>query len=74
MPIRNEPGDEMYPYPVWVTQKSNKSVPIVHAFAFTKYLGRIIVTLDDSGSVIAAEGNPILLDYTHSKSNTIVSL
>ena len=49
-------------YPLIITQKSGKKVPIVHAYAYTKYLGRIFLEFDDNGEVISADGNLILLN------------
>jgi len=37
-------------------------VPVVQAYAYSKYLGELTVTFDDAGNVTAAEGEPILLD------------
>lgn len=52
-------------YPVIVTQKkTNRTVLIVQAAAFTKYLGNLTVWFDEQGEVADWEGNPILLDYT----------
>lgn len=65
-PPSTETAEEEYPF--WVTQKSGKRVPIVQSSAFTKYFGKLIVTLNDTGAVVAAEGNSILLDHTHAKS------
>ncbi|KAK6640781.1 hypothetical protein RUM44_012478 [Polyplax serrata] len=50
-------------YPVMVTQESGRKVPIVQAYAFTKYLGKIDVEFDEKGEVVEAKGNPILLNY-----------
>lgn len=50
------------PYPVMVENPDGKNVPIVQAYAYGKFLGEIKVTWDDDGNVIAAEGEPILLD------------
>ena len=44
-------------YPVMVND-----VPIVQAYAYGKYLGKLEVTFDDDGNVTSAEGEPILLD------------
>lgn len=57
----NEKATEKYPYVV--VQKSGKKVPVVQAYAYTKYLGKLMVTFDDAGNVISAKGNPIQLDY-----------
>lgn len=35
---------------------------VAQAYAYTKYLGHLTVTLDDAGSVTAANGDPMLLD------------
>jgi len=37
-------------------------VPVVQAYAYTKYLGELTVTFDDEGNVTSAAGEPILLD------------
>ena len=52
----NEDGSN-YSYPEMVG-----NVPVVQAYAYSKYLGKIEVTFDDDGNVISAEGDPILLD------------
>ena len=45
------------PYPMMAG-----GVPVVQAYAYSKYLGELTVTFDDEGNVISAEGEPILLD------------
>lgn len=52
------------PYPYVVTQTSGKEVPVVQAYAYTKYIGRLNVTFDASGDLIAHSGQPLLLDDT----------
>lgn len=52
----NEDGSN-HSYPTMVG-----NVPVVQAYAYSKYLGKIEVTFDDDGNVISAEGDPILLD------------
>jgi 5'-nucleotidase/UDP-sugar diphosphatase len=44
-------------YPVMVG-----AVPVVQAYAYSKYLGELSVTFDDAGGVTSASGDPILLD------------
>ncbi|XP_032791055.2 snake venom 5'-nucleotidase isoform X2 [Daphnia magna] len=51
-------------YPTIVTQPSGRTVPVVQAFAFGKYLGNLMVTFNDDGEVIATAGLPILMDKT----------
>jgi 5'-nucleotidase len=52
----NEEGSN-YSYPEMIG-----SVPVVQAYAYTKYLGKLTVSFDGSGNVTSASGNPILLD------------
>lgn len=51
------------PYPTWVTNEvTGDLVPIVQAYANSKYVGELQVTFDDEGRVIFAEGDTKLLD------------
>jgi 5'-nucleotidase len=50
------------PYPTLVKNPSGKDVPIVTAYAYSKYLGDLTVTFDDAGVVTASSGAPKLLD------------
>ncbi|GEO86077.1 MULTISPECIES: 5'-nucleotidase C-terminal domain-containing protein [Alphaproteobacteria] len=50
------------PYPTLVKNPSGKDVPIVTAYAYSKYLGDLKVVFDDAGTVKTAEGAPKLLD------------
>jgi 5'-nucleotidase len=50
------------PYPLMAPAAGGGTVPVVHAYAYGKYLGEVTLTLDDAGRVTAAEGEPILLD------------
>lgn len=60
----NPPSTEVPagPYPYMVKSDDGRNVPVVQAFAFGKYLGYLKVTFDDVGTVIKADGNPILMD------------
>ncbi len=49
-------------YPVRIENPSGQSVPIVQAYAYSKYLGELRVTFDDDGNVIRAGGEPHLLN------------
>lgn len=53
--MTNTDGGE--PYPTMVGE-----VPVVTAYAYTKYLGHLEVTFDDEGNVIESGGDPLLLD------------
>ncbi|XP_043280622.1 apyrase [Venturia canescens] len=49
-------------YPVEVRQKdTNRTVLIVQAAAYTKYLGNLTVWFDNDGEIVDWEGDPILL-------------
>lgn len=50
------------PYPVLVKSEDGRTVPVVQAYAFGKYLGYLKVTFDDRGNVVESRGNPILLN------------
>ncbi|XP_066994562.2 apyrase [Anabrus simplex] len=49
-------------YPVMVRQSSGRLVAIVQAGAYSKWLGNLTAWFDEQGELVAAEGNPILLD------------
>ncbi|MBD3764504.1 MAG: 5'-nucleotidase C-terminal domain-containing protein [Rhodobacterales bacterium] len=48
-------------YPTMVS-RGNDVVPVVQAYAYTKYLGHLELTFDDAGNLIHAGGDTILLD------------
>ncbi|MDQ0419080.1 5'-nucleotidase [Peteryoungia aggregata LMG 23059] len=50
------------PYPTMVKNPAGKDVPIVQAYAYSKYLGDLTVVFDDAGVVKTATGEPKLLD------------
>lgn len=50
------------PYPTLVKNPGGTDVPIVQAYAYSKYLGDLKVIFDDNGVVTSAEGAPQLLD------------
>ncbi len=51
-------GDDGTPsYPEMVD-----GTPVAQAYAYSKYIGHLVVTFDDAGNVTAVSGDPILLD------------
>lgn len=62
--LSNTDEKALGPYPTIVKNPSGKDVPIVQAYAYSKYLGDFSVTFDDAGNIIKAAGEPILLDKT----------
>ncbi|MCQ0971871.1 5'-nucleotidase/apyrase family protein [Paracoccus sp. TK19116] len=49
-------------YPTMVAGPDGSEVPIATAYAYSKYLGHLVLTFDDDGNLTSAEGEPILLD------------
>ncbi|MEM0978408.1 MAG: 5'-nucleotidase C-terminal domain-containing protein [Pseudomonadota bacterium] len=56
------------PYPLMVG-----SVPVVQAYAYSKYLGHLTVTFDDAGNVVSATGEPFLIDANTPKDAEIAA-
>ncbi|XP_011551567.3 protein 5NUC isoform X4 [Plutella xylostella] len=49
------------PYPTMVQQASGKMVPVVQAYAYTKYMGKLHLIFDAEGEIAHFDGNPIVL-------------
>ncbi|XP_072396631.1 protein 5NUC-like isoform X2 [Diabrotica undecimpunctata] len=49
------------PYPTVITQPSGKKVPVVQAYAYTKYLGILNLTFSEMGDILSYSGQPELL-------------
>lgn len=62
------------PYPTYVSQASGRSVPVVQAYAYTKYFGKLLLTFDSDGEVIRADGLPLLLDVTVPQDEHVLSI
>lgn len=60
--------DPVGPYPV-IVKRGEQIVPVVQAYAFTKYLGKLILTFNTENRLINAVGGPILLDQTIPQGN-----
>ncbi|AGT07722.1 bifunctional metallophosphatase/5'-nucleotidase [Paracoccus aminophilus] len=52
------------PYPTLVKNPNGAEIPVVTSYAYGKYLGHLVLTWDDKGKLIKAEGEPILLDHS----------
>ncbi len=48
-------------YPTYASQEDGTLVPIVQAYAYSKYVGHLVLTFDDDGNVSYAEGDTILV-------------
>lgn len=51
-------------YPTVIVQPSGKKVPVVQAYAYTKYMGVLKIKIDDNGRVTSFKGQPMLLNST----------
>lgn len=51
------------PYPV-IEKRGEQIVPVVQAYAFAKYLGKLVLTFNGEKRLVSAVGGPILLDQT----------
>ena len=58
-------------YPTIIKQPGGRAVPVVQAFAFTKYLGSVNLNIDEQGEVSQINGKPILLDYSIEQSRAL---
>ncbi len=60
--LHNSDEDAAGPYPTLINGPDGNEVPVVTAYQYGKYLGHLVVTWDDEGNVVSAEGEPILVD------------
>lgn len=62
------------PYPTKIKQPSGKEVPVVQAYAYTKYLGKLHVQFDEDGNLIEFDGLPILLNASVPAEDDVLQL
>jgi len=61
------------PYPTLVDNPDGYKTPVVTAGSYSKYLGEIAITFDDSGVVKEAKGAPIFLDKSVTPDATVLA-
>ncbi|XP_044739564.1 protein 5NUC-like [Chrysoperla carnea] len=61
------------PYPTIIQQPNGKRVPVVQAYAYTKYVGKLLVEFND-GNFVKASGNPILVTHDIEKDPIVEEL
>lgn len=66
--------DPYGPYPMVRKQISGKRVPVIQAYAFTKYIGYFKGTFNENGDLIDWNGRPILLDSKVDKEPDVADL
>jgi len=71
--LSNTDEKALGPYPTLVKNPDGKDVPIVQAYAYSKYLGELAVVWDDAGNVTSASGAPLLLDASVTPDATLVA-
>ena len=58
-------------YATMVEAPDGRPVPIVQAYAFSRYLGDLALEFDEDGAVIAAEGDTVLLDASFAEAEDV---
>lgn len=60
-------------YATMVEAPDGRAVPIVQAYAFSRYLGDLALEFDEDGAVIAAEGDTVLLDARFAEAEDVAA-
>jgi 5'-nucleotidase / UDP-sugar diphosphatase len=59
-------------YATMVESPSGRAVPIVQAYAFSRYLGDLALAFDEDGAVVSAEGDTVLLDASFAEAEDVL--
>lgn len=62
------------PYPTMVKNSAGRDVPVVQAFAYTKYLGYMKLEFDADGNLLSFDGSPILLNGAVDRESDVLQL
>lgn len=54
--------DRAAAYPTWVSRDDGTLVPVVTAYAYGRYLGHLVLELDDDGQLVFASGDTLVVD------------
>ncbi|OSQ57705.1 5'-nucleotidase, partial [Marivita cryptomonadis] len=60
-------------YPTFASQEDGTLVPVVQAYAYSKYVGHLELNFDDAGNLTYASGDTILLDASVEEDAEIVA-
>lgn len=60
-------------YPTFASQEDGTLVPVVQAYAYSKYVGHLELNFDDEGNLTYASGDTILLDASVEEDAEIVA-
>jgi len=62
------------PYPLYVINVKNKAIPILQAYANTKYVGKVILKFDSNGELVNIDGSPTLLNHEIKQDPTMLTV
>ncbi|XP_055606469.1 protein 5NUC-like [Uranotaenia lowii] len=62
------------PYPVVVKNSVGKEIPVVQAYAYTKYFGYLNLEFDAAGNLVKFDGSPILLNGAVDRDSDVLQL
>ena len=65
--------DRQGAYPTFASQEDGTLVPVVQAYAYSKYVGHLELNFDDEGNLTYASGDTILLDASVEEDPEIVA-
>ncbi|MCR9157832.1 MAG: 5'-nucleotidase/apyrase family protein [Rhodobacteraceae bacterium] len=65
--------DRQGAYPTFASQEDGTLVPVVQAYAYSKYVGHLELNFDDDGNLTYASGDTILLDASVEEDAEIVA-
>ncbi len=65
--------DRQGAYPTFVSQEDGTLVPVVQAYAYSKYVGHLELNFDDEGNLTYVAGDTILLDASVDEDAEIVA-
>ena len=65
--------DRQGAYPTFVSQEDGTLVPVVQAYAYSKYVGHLELNFDEEGNLTYAAGDTILLDASVDEDAEIVA-
>ncbi|XP_037032583.1 protein 5NUC-like isoform X2 [Bradysia coprophila] len=69
-----EPESAIGPYPTTVKKPNGVEVPVVQAYAYTKYLGHLRLSFDANGNLLSFNGTPILLSGEVPRDQDVLAL
>ena len=72
--LMSNTAEDAVAYATLVESPSGRAVPIVQAYAFSRYMGDLTLEFGEDGAVIAASGDTVLLDAAYAPAEDIEAL